>query len=58
MDKLFNINFYFYNLLLKKSHDELYKNNFSRSEIYQGLEAIKSFSQIKRLSSKEKPFLL
>lgn len=31
----------FYNLLLGKSNEELKKNNFSREEIYQGLEDIK-----------------
>lgn len=33
----------FYNLLLKKSDEELLKNNFSKEEIYQGLEDIKKF---------------
>lgn len=33
----------FYNLLLKKSDEELRRSNFSREEIYQGLEDIKRF---------------
>lgn len=33
----------FYNLLLEKSDAELYSGNFSREEIYQGLEDIKEF---------------
>lgn len=33
----------FYNSLLKKSDEELCKNNFSREEVYQGLEDIKKF---------------
>lgn len=33
----------FYNLLLEKSDEELAKGNFSREEIYQGLEDIKKF---------------
>jgi len=31
----------FYNSLLKKSDKELFKSNFSREEIYQGLEDMK-----------------
>lgn len=33
----------FYNALLKKSDEELNENNFSREEIYQGLDDIKKF---------------
>ncbi|MBD5638059.1 hypothetical protein HYI18_05565 [Clostridium botulinum] len=33
----------FYNALLKKSDEELNENNFSREEIYQGLDDIKRF---------------
>ncbi|KOR24898.1 DUF6483 family protein [Clostridium sp. L74] len=33
----------FYNTLLKKSDEELNESNFSREEIYQGLDDIKSF---------------
>lgn len=34
----------FYNLLLEKSDEELSNNNFSREEIYQGLEDVKKFT--------------
>ena len=33
----------FYNLLLEKSDEELANGNFSRNEIYQGLQDIKKF---------------
>jgi hypothetical protein len=33
----------FYNLLLEKSDEELFRGNFSRKEIYQGLEDIKKY---------------
>lgn len=33
----------FYNMLLKKSDEELNKSNFPREEIYQGLQDIKRF---------------
>ncbi|MGO5064112.1 MULTISPECIES: DUF6483 family protein [unclassified Clostridium] len=33
----------FYNTLLKKNDEELNESNFSREEIYQGLDDIKSF---------------
>ena len=33
----------FYNALLKKSDEELNESNFSREEIYQGLDDIKKF---------------
>ncbi|MGO5075797.1 DUF6483 family protein [Clostridium sporogenes] len=33
----------FYNSLLKKSDEELNKSNFSRKEIYEGLDDIKKF---------------
>ena len=33
----------FYNTLLKKSDEELNESNFSREEIYQGLDDIKRF---------------
>ncbi|EPY2304528.1 DUF6483 family protein [Clostridium sporogenes] len=33
----------FYNALLKKSDEELNESNFSREEIYQGLDDIKRF---------------
>jgi hypothetical protein len=33
----------FYNLLLKKSDEELHGGNFSREEVYRGLEDIKKF---------------
>ncbi|MGY0375275.1 DUF6483 family protein [Clostridium sp. JNZ J1-5] len=36
----------FYNMLLEKSDDELAKGNFSREEVYQGLEEIKSIYQV------------
>jgi len=36
----------FYNLLLKKNDEVLIKNNFSREEVYQGLEDIKKIEII------------
>lgn len=33
----------FYNALLQKSDEELNESNFSREEIYQGLDDIKKF---------------
>lgn len=36
----------FYNLLLEKSDDELCRGNFSRKEVYQGLEDIKKIHLI------------
>lgn len=43
--ELYDIALNFYDLLLKKSDDQLIKNNFSREEIYQGLEDIKKLKK-------------
>lgn len=48
--ELYEIAFDFYNLLLKKSDEELLKSNFSKEEIYQGLEDIKKL-KIKRIKN-------
>ena len=39
---VYNIAKEFYNTLLSKSDDELIKNNFSKDEIYQGLQDVKN----------------
>lgn len=41
--KVYSIALEFYNSLLKKSDEELVKYNFSRKEIYQGLDDIEKF---------------
>ncbi|MGO5074626.1 DUF6483 family protein [Clostridium sporogenes] len=41
--KVYEIAVEFYNTLLKKSDEELNESNFSREEIYQGLDDIKRF---------------
>lgn len=40
--EIYQIALDFYSLLLEKSDDELKKGNFSREEVYQGLEDIKN----------------
>ena len=40
--EVYNLAKEFYNTLLSKSEDELIKNNFSKDEIYQGLQDAKS----------------
>lgn len=39
--EIYQVAINFYNLLLEKSDEELEKGNFSREEVYQGLEDIK-----------------
>ncbi|WP_434305023.1 DUF6483 family protein [Clostridium botulinum] len=41
--EIYEIAVEFYNALLKKSDEELNESNFSREEIYQGLDDIKRF---------------
>lgn len=43
--EVYSIALDFYNLLLKKSDEELLKSNFPREEIYHGLEDIKKFTK-------------
>ena len=40
-EELYNVGIKFYNLLLEKTDEELMKMNFSREEIYQGMEDLK-----------------
>lgn len=41
--EVYEVAFNFYNTLLSKSNKELLKSNFSREEVYQGLEDIKKY---------------
>lgn len=42
-NKIYQISVDFYNKLLKKNDEELTINNFSKEEVYQGIEDIKKF---------------
>lgn len=46
-DEVYDAAIDFYGLLLNKDDEELNKNDFSREEIYRGIEDIKKFKDIK-----------